>query len=120
MHEFSIVQSLMQLIEQQAVEHGARRVTRVVVKIGKFSGVEPHLLKTAFDTFKAHSIAETAELDIQLQELELRCQVCGHTFQPQEMRFICPSCQSREVTIIQGQEMMLMSLEMETEPSDSS
>ncbi|HFB67726.1 MAG TPA: hydrogenase maturation nickel metallochaperone HypA, partial [Calditrichae bacterium] len=48
MHEFSIVQNLLQLIETQAREHQASRVTRVVVKVGKFSGVEPHLLQTAF------------------------------------------------------------------------
>jgi len=113
MHEFSIVQSLLQLIEDQARQNGATRVTRVVVQIGKFSGVEPHLLKTAFDTFKTHSIAADAELDMQIQDLELECQECHTTFSPQNMQFICPHCQSSSVDIIHGREMLLLSLELE-------
>ncbi len=114
MHEFSIVQSLLQLIEEQARQNNASRVTRVVVQIGKFSGVEPHLLKTAFDTFKAHSIAADAELEMQIQDLELECQQCHTTFTPQDMQFICPNCQSTDVDIIHGREMLLLSLELET------
>ncbi len=114
MHEFSIVQSLLQLIEAQAHEHGAQRVTRVVVQVGKFSGVEPHLLQTAFDTFKAHSIAAEAELEIQIQDLVLYCPQCELEFTPSKMHFRCPQCGSADVDIRHGREMMLMSLEMET------
>ncbi len=114
MHEFSIVQNLLQLIETQAREHQASRVTRVVVKVGKFSGVEPHLLQTAFDTFKAHSIAADAELEIQIQELVLHCPQCDLEFTPTNMQFRCPECGSTDVEIRHGREMMLMSLELET------
>ncbi len=113
MHEFSIVQNLLHLIEDHARQNHATRVTRVVVQIGKFSGVEPHLLKMAFDTFKAHSIAADAELEIQIQDLELKCQSCKITFTPLEMNFTCPRCQSQDVEIIHGREMLLLSLELE-------
>jgi len=52
MHEFSIVQSLLNLIEENARKNSAKSVSKVVVKIGKMSGVEPHLLEIAFNIFK--------------------------------------------------------------------
>jgi len=45
MHEFSVVQSLMGLIEENVKKNNAKSVSKVVVKIGKMSGIEPHLLK---------------------------------------------------------------------------
>ena len=56
MHEYSIVQSLLESCEQHARENEAKEVTKVVVKIGVLSGVEPDLLQTAFDTFKEKTI----------------------------------------------------------------
>ena len=49
MHEYSIVQNLLDQCEDQAKQHGAKKVEKVVVKIGVMSGVEPDLLQTAFD-----------------------------------------------------------------------
>ena len=52
MHEYSIVQSLLQSCEEHAAANDSDKVTKVVVKIGNLSGVEPDLLATAFNTFK--------------------------------------------------------------------
>ena len=61
MHEYSIVQSLLESCEQHARQNEAKEVTKVVVKIGVLSGVEPDLLQTAFDTFKEQTICHNAE-----------------------------------------------------------
>ena len=58
MHEYSIVQSLLDQCEDNAKANDAKKVTKVVVKIGVMSGVEPDLLKTAFDTFKEGTMCE--------------------------------------------------------------
>ena len=58
MHEYSIVQSLLESCEEHARTNDAKKVTKVVVKIGVLSGVEPDLLQTAFDTFKEQLDAE--------------------------------------------------------------
>ena len=56
MHEYSVVQSLLESCEEHARVNEASKVTKVVVKIGVLSGVEPDLLKTAFDTFKEQTV----------------------------------------------------------------
>lgn len=44
MHEITLCQRALELIEQQAAAHGAKRVTGVWLKIGAFSCVETSAL----------------------------------------------------------------------------
>ena len=113
MHEFSVVQSLMELIEQNIKENNAKSVSKVVLKIGKMSGIEPHLLKIAFDTFKEKTVCENAELEMIIQDVVAFCEDCKKEFVIEENKFICPDCKGFNLKIIDGEDMYLMSLEME-------
>ncbi len=113
MHEFSVVQSLMGLIEENARQNNAKSVSKVVVKIGKMSGIEPHLLKIAFDTFKEKTICENAELEMVIQDVVAFCEDCGEEFVVEENRFVCPDCGGFNLKVLDGEDMYLMSLEME-------
>lgn len=113
MHEFSIVRSLLDLCEKNAAEHDARAVTKVSVKIGVLSGVEPELLKTAFETFKEGTICHGALFDMLVQPVTVACKKCDWEGSLPENLFHCPACESEEITVTDGEEMYLMSLEME-------
>ncbi len=113
MHEFSVVQSLLDLIENNAQDNNAKSVSKVVIKIGKLSGIEPHLLKIAFDTFKEKTICENAELEMIIQDVIAKCEDCNKEFKVENNNFICPECQSFNLKIIDGEDMYLMSLEMD-------
>ena len=56
MHEYSIVQSLIDLAEENARKNNAKKVTKLEIKVGVLSGVEIPLLETAFNTFKEDTI----------------------------------------------------------------
>lgn len=113
MHEFSIVQSLLNLIEENARKNSAKSVSKVVVKIGKMSGVEPHLLEIAFNTFKEKTIAENADFIMEIQSVVCRCNNCNKDFTVEDYNFICPFCQSFNIEVIDGTDMILKSLELE-------
>ncbi len=113
MHEYSIVQALIGQCEEYVHKNDASKVTKVVIKIGVLSGVEPHLLETAFDTFKDDTVCMGAELVINHQKIKLCCNDCGSEFEADGYEYICQSCQSSNVRIIDGEDMYLMSLEME-------
>jgi hydrogenase nickel incorporation protein HypA/HybF len=66
-HEYSIVASLIDRVQQEADAHGGARVHRLYVKIGELSGVEVDLLKTAFDTFR---MIQGDEIILQRIEME--------------------------------------------------
>ena len=113
MHEYSIVQALLNQCEEIAEQNEAQRVTKVVTKIGVMSGVETHLLQIAFDTFKEGTVCDGAEFVMNVQKLKLHCNDCGAEFEIDEHRYQCGECESLDVKVIDGEEMYLMTLEME-------
>jgi hydrogenase nickel incorporation protein HypA/HybF len=112
MHEYSIVQSLLDQCEENAKANDATKVKKVVVKIGVMSGVEPDLLKTAFDTFKEGTMCQDCEYIQNIQPIVIRCHKCHKTSTLTKHEYCCPKCQCVEVEIIDGEDLMLMQLEL--------
>jgi len=115
MHEFSIVDSLLHLAEEHAAKNNANKVTKLEIKIGVLSGVEPDLLKTAFETFKEGTICENAEFIMKIQPVTVKCKSCGFEGELKKDEYLCPRCQSEELKITDGEDMYLMSLELESD-----
>jgi len=113
MHEYSIVQALIESCEEHTKANKATKVTKVVVKIGEMSGVEPQLLESAFDTFKENTVCEVAEFVMNIQKVKVLCHQCLKESELQKQEYICPSCKSTDLKIIDGEEMYLMQLELE-------
>ncbi len=114
MHEYSIVQSLIDLAEENARNNNAKKVTRLEVKIGVLSGVETELLQTAFDTFKEGTICDGAKFIMKIQPVLVRCRDCGNENELAKDEYVCPNCASQNLEILDGEEMYLMSLELES------
>jgi len=112
MHEYSIVQALLNQCEEHAAQNNAKKVIKVITKIGVLSGVEPQLLQTAFDTFKEGTICDGAEFIQNVQKLKLECKECANVFEVDEVRYYCHKCESLRVKVLDGEDMYLMSLEM--------
>jgi hydrogenase nickel incorporation protein HypA/HybF len=113
MHEYSIVQSLLDSCEENAIANNASKVHQVVVKIGVMSGVEPELLRTAFDTFKEKTMCEDAEFIINMQNVLIKCKTCHKESILEKLEYCCPACKSIELDIIDGEDMYLMQLELD-------
>jgi len=113
MHEYSIVQSLLDSCEENARKNNSTKVTKVVVKIGVMSGVEPDLLQTAFDTFKEDTMCENCEFIINIQPILIKCHKCLKESTLDKNEYCCPSCQSIELDVLDGEDMYLMQLELE-------
>lgn len=113
MHEFSVVQALLEQVETLAQENESTKVTKVIIKIGKMSGVEPHLLEIAFNTFKEKTVCDGAEFIINIQALKILCQECQVQSELEEIHYCCPKCSSLNVKVLDGEDMFLMSVEMQ-------
>jgi hydrogenase nickel incorporation protein HypA/HybF len=115
MHEYSIVDSLLQLADEHTKKNNAKKVTKLEIKIGVLSGVEPDLLQTAFDTFKEGTVCAKAEFIMKIQPVVIRCKDCGYEGSLKKNEYYCPKCKSGNLKIIDGEEMYLMSLELESD-----
>jgi hydrogenase nickel incorporation protein HypA/HybF len=113
MHELSIVNSLLSLCEENAKTHNAKKITKVEIKVGRLSGIEPHFLKLTFDTFKEKTICEGAELVMNIQDIIIKCLSCGAEDRLVNNEFICTRCGSNNIKVEEGEDMLLMRLEME-------
>ena len=113
MHEYSIVQSLIDSCYENAKANNASKVTKVVVKIGVMSGVEPDLLQTAFDTFKEDTICDGAEFILNIQQILVKCNSCQAESTLSKLEYHCPNCNSSDLKILDGEDMYLMQLELE-------
>ncbi len=113
MHEMSLVQSLLGQVEALMREQQAESVVSIRVSVGRFSGVEPELFRSAYDTVVDLTPVRGAELELVEVPLESRCRECGHQFVHEQFRFECPSCRSRELDIERGEELILESVTLE-------
>ena len=113
MHEFSICRSLLRQAEGLAAEHRARRVTLLKVAVGPLSGVEPGLLERAFSLARCGTVAEAAALVVETPPIKVRCRTCGGEGDAAPNRLICGHCGDFRVDLVSGDELILLSVEME-------
>ena len=109
MHELSVVQSMMKIVENFAKN---KEVTKIVVKIGKMSGIEPYFLKESFDFFKENTICKNAEMEIIETDIKIKCFECGKENKIKGFDFHCPECGSEKTKIIEGEEMHIEYIEV--------
>lgn len=113
MHELAIAQSLIGIIEQEALPYTGAKVTRVRVLIGKLSGVMPDALKFAFEAISVGGVAEGASLEIEEVPLRIRCHQCGEVFFVDDPFLTCPHCEGTDVEMVTGRELEIRSIEIE-------
>jgi hydrogenase nickel incorporation protein HypA/HybF len=111
MHEYSIVQALVERVGVEAQAQGATVVHALSIRIGELSGVDPDLLTTAYDTFRERTICEGARLDLQIVPARWECPECNRVI-PRGEVLTCPAC-GRPARLAQGDEIMLDRIELE-------
>jgi hydrogenase nickel incorporation protein HypA/HybF len=111
MHEYSIVSALVDRVAREAGAHPGAVVRRVHVRIGELAGVEPELLRTAFDTCRARSACNGAELAIACEPAVWRCVRCDWPIATGAV-LRCPACQ-RPARLAGGGEIILERIELE-------
>jgi hydrogenase nickel incorporation protein HypA/HybF len=112
MHELSVCQALVQQLQAVSAANGGGRVELVRLRIGPLSGVEPALLRQAFPIASAGSIADGAELLIEVAAVTVHCGDCGETTVAAANRMLCAACNSFRVRLASGDEMLLESVEL--------
>jgi hydrogenase nickel incorporation protein HypA/HybF len=112
MHELAVCQGLMSQVERIAADNQASAVERIVLQVGLLSGVEPPLLQRAFEVARAGTVAANAELEIKTGPVRLRCRECNEESEARPNRLLCAACGDWRVQVLEGEEMLLVSLEL--------
>lgn len=113
MHEMSIAEGILQIVEDAARQQGFKRVTEVRLEIGALSGVEIEALTFCLDVVLQHGIAEGARIELEKVPGTGYCLGCGETVPVLALYDACPKCGSYQVQATGGTEMRVKDLLVE-------
>jgi len=111
MHEYSIVQSLVDSVDAAVKQTPDAIVMRVHVEIGDLSGVDVDLLTTAFETFRDGTCCERAGIVIERVSTQWVCPKCHRPIASGAV-LQCPDCHE-PARLGAGDEILLREIEME-------
>lgn len=113
MHEMSLTESVIAIIEDAAKTQGFKRVKTVVLEIGQLSHASPEAMAFCFEAVSHGTIAEGARLDIQRPPGAGWCMDCAATIEMSDRYAACPHCGQFRVQLTGGDAMRVTELEVE-------
>ncbi len=116
MHETSIAQDIIAIVEETLNEHPGCRLKGVKVSIGEMIAVVPDLLQHAYDSLTFDTPICGSILDITIIPISALCQTCQKSFGLNEYEFLCPACQSADIEVKTGNEFFIKEIEVESCP----
>jgi len=111
MHEYSLVQDLLEQVGELARARGATAVRRITVGMGEQSGVDPELFARAFETFRAAGHLSEAELVLRPVPARWVCAACQESLERGSV-LRCPAC-GAPGRLAAGDELLLERVELE-------
>jgi len=112
MHELSIVESLLSLALDKAGKANARKITRINIVVGDYTGVVEDSVDFYFGFLSKNTIAAGARLHYTHVPGQLRCRDCDQLF-PLQKDPRCPKCAGKRTDIVGGRELYIENMEVE-------
>ncbi len=113
MHEMSLAESIVQLVEDTVRSEGCSRVKAVWLEIGQLASVEKEALRFCFDVVTRDSVAEGARLEIIETPGQGWCMKCECNVPIAALHEPCATCGSYQIQVTGGNEMRVKELEIE-------
>lgn len=113
MHEMSLAEGILQIVEEAAAAQGFRRVKEIRLEIGALSGVEPEALEFSLEVVLRGSLAEGARLVLEPLPGAGFCLDCGERVRIDALYAPCPKCGGFQVQATGGTEMRVKDLLVE-------
>jgi len=113
MHEMSIAQSLVDILQEEMTNNNARVLKSVKLHIGKLSAIVPEALSFCFEIIVSGTNMEGADLVMEMIPLKGICLDCDQEFEIEGYAFSCPHCDSPNIRTISGQDLSIIEMEVE-------
>lgn len=113
MHEMSLTEGVLQILQDNAKSKGFERVKTVWLEIGGLSGVEVEAMRFCFDVVMQGTLADKAKLEIINVPGLAWCMPCGKSVQVKQRFEPCPDCGSFQLQVTGGDQMQVKELEVE-------
>ena len=127
MHEYSIMNQVVQTIIQEAEKSNLQTISLVKLAVGELSFLNEEALQFCYQVLSKDNILHGSELVIAIIKPEIECQSCGFNGDLEYLdkedthfripKFTCPKCKG-EVKIIKGNGCVLQEITGETGEND--
>lgn len=114
MHELSLCQNLVEILQQQARLHNAKRVTGVWLALGSHACVEESALQFSFEIACQGTCAQGCQLHLAIRPSSAWCWTCEKSVDITQ-EDVCPHCQSPSVQREINNEMQITGIEIQQE-----
>ena len=113
MHEMSLCEGILQVMETEAQKQGFSQVKNVWLEIGELAGVELDAMMFSFEVITRNSLADGAILNIISIPGSAWCMQCSDNVAVKQRFDACPECGSYQLQVTGGDEMKIKELEVE-------
>ncbi|WP_293762062.1 hydrogenase maturation nickel metallochaperone HypA [uncultured Aquitalea sp.] len=113
MHEMSLAEGIVQLLEDQAGAQQYRKVRQVWLTIGELAGVEVESLLFCLEAVSRDTLADGAIYHVVREPGQGWCLACSQPVVIQARYDACPACGRHQVQVTGGDDMRVSELEVD-------
>ena len=120
MHELSIAQNIISIVQEHLSEEQKFSVKYVRVKIGKLTNILTDSLIFGFDALTKETNLDGVILEVEHIPLTIDCGDCGKSTSLDNYIFKCPHCQGTSISVVAGSELMVSEIELDDDGENGS
>ncbi len=114
MHEAAIIEDVIRQVLFEAEKNRLAKISIVHLAVGCLHHLVRQTMAELFDLMKNEFlILGEATLKVEIKPLRFVCRPCGKETEADAPSFSCPACQSSDIRIISGHELILARIEGE-------
>lgn len=113
MHELSLAQGILKVVEDALRHEGAVRVTRLVVEVGALAGVETRALDFALQGLARGTVLDGARLVLEATPGQAWCLRCSTSIEIASRLDACPHCGGVQIQPTGGTEVTVRDLRVQ-------
>ncbi len=113
MHEMSLAEGIVQLLEDQAGAQQYRKVRQVWLTIGELAGVEVESLLFCLEAVSRDTLADGAIYHVVREPGQGWCLACSQPVVIRARYDACPACGRHQVQVTGGDDMRVSELEVD-------
>lgn len=110
MHEMSLAQGILTMVEEAAVQEHFVRVKQLRIEVGVLAGVELEALHFALSVMSQQGVLQGAEFVIETPLAQAWCLSCSEQIEVTQRGQACPKCGSYQVQAISGTQLRVIDM----------
>ncbi len=112
MHELSIAQNILEIVREHLPAEVPCQVKSVRIRVGYGAGIVPDSLEFCFSALIAKTPLQGAVLEIERVPFVVKCNTCGKCSSNESEIFLCSFCGGNDVTMVSGNELQVIAIDL--------